>query len=117
MSLIATIYGIPNCDTVRKARKWLENEGVEHAFHDVRSNPLPLETLQHWADQVGIDTLVNKRSTSWRQLDPQQQQADTAELIQLLQDHPTLMKRPVLVIAPTIIVGFNENNWREAVKR
>lgn len=114
MTETATVYGIPNCDTVRKARKWLTEQNIEHQFHDVRSQPLPIETLLHWAEQVGVDTLVNKRSTSWRQLTEAQQQAVDEELLALLQDYPTLMKRPVLDTGKQPIqVGFNANKWQE----
>ncbi len=119
----ATIYGIPNCDTVRKARTWLE-QAVQHhpqltiAFHDVRTQPLAAETLQQWLKQLGRDQLVNKRSTSWRQLSAQQQQLSSdAEAIVLLQQLPTLMKRPLLQLNQQLCVGFDVQQWQALLDR
>lgn len=101
-----TIYGIPNCDTVRKARRFLEQQGVDYDFHDVREQPLHAETLTRWLQQVDRDTLINKRSTSWRQLtDDERALADDGVAIELLQRYPTLMKRPVLSVDEQVLVG------------
>lgn len=114
----ATIYGIPNCDTVRKARTWLEQAQQHYPkltvqFHDVRSEPVPATTLQQWLTQIGCDNLLNKRSTSWRQLSAQQQQVvSDAHAISLLQQFPTLMKRPLLAIDQHYYVGFNAQQWQ-----
>lgn len=104
----ATVYGISNCDTVRKARKWLEQENIPHDFQDVRATPLSPELLANWAQVVGWQTLFNKRSTSYRALsDEQKQNLDEASALELILQQPTLMKRPVLVNGEQIIVGFN----------
>lgn len=114
----ATIYGIPNCDTVRKARNWLEQAAKQYPqlqvqFHDVRSEPLSAATLQHWLAQLGRDKVLNKRSTSWRQLSASEQQVSTDEqALQLLQQYPTLMKRPLLAINQHYCVGFDADQWR-----
>ncbi|WP_258240491.1 arsenate reductase [Pseudidiomarina homiensis] len=114
--MTATIYGIPNCDTVRKARRFLEQHQVDYDFHDVREQPLPADTLNQWLQQVDRDTLVNKRSTSWRQLsDKERALADDGVAIELLQRYPTLMKRPVLSVDEHIAVGFNETQWRQVM--
>ena len=114
----ATIYGIPNCDTVRKARLWLEQAALQRpqliiSFHDVRSQPLSAATLQQWLTQLGRDNLINKRSTSWRQLSALQQQLRSdSEAIALLQQFPTLMKRPLLVINQHYAIGFDSSQWQ-----
>lgn len=106
------VYGIPNCDTVRKARKWLEAEGVEHSFHDLRSDGVPAEDLEHWADAVGWEVLLNRRSTTFRNLDDaDRQDMDRPKALRLMQAHPTLIKRPVAVKAQRVLVGFTESIW------
>lgn len=114
----ATIYGIPNCDTVRKARHWLEQAVPRYPqlivlFHDVRSQPLSTATLRQWLSQIGRDKLLNKRSTSWRQLSALQQQlhSDT-EAIGLIQQSPTVMKRPLLELNQQFCIGFDEQQWQ-----
>lgn len=114
----ATIYGIPNCDTVRKARNWLDQALPQYPqltaeFHDVRSQPLTTATLQQWLSAIGRDNLLNKRSTSWRQLSAEQQQVTSdADAINLLQQFPTLMKRPLLAINQHYCVGFDAQQWQ-----
>jgi Spx/MgsR family transcriptional regulator len=88
------------------------------AFHDVRTQPLAAETLQQWLSQLGRDQLVNKRSTSWRQLSPPQQQLSSdAETIALLQQLPTLMKRPLLQLNDQLCVGFDIQQWQALLDR
>lgn len=102
-----TVYGIKQCDTVRKALKWLEQRGVEHTFHDFRSDGLSAELLQAWLESDFSDRLVNRRSTTWRQLSEEQRQSEGDLLLNLLLEFPTLIKRPVLVTDRIIAVGFN----------
>lgn len=111
-----TVYGIPNCDTVRKARRFLEQHDVNYDFHDVREQPLSTATLTAWLAQIPRETLVNKRSTTWRQLSDQDKQLATdAVAMALLQAHPTLMKRPVLSHPQGLVVGFNETQWQQVI--
>lgn len=111
-----TVYGIPNCDTVRKARRYLEQQHVNYDFHDVREQPLSHDTLAAWLQQVPRETLVNKRSTTWRQLSDEAKQLASDEVaIALLQEHPTLMKRPLLCHSDGILVGFNEAQWQQVI--
>ncbi|WP_417658160.1 Spx/MgsR family RNA polymerase-binding regulatory protein [Pseudidiomarina sp.] len=112
------VYGIPNCDTVRKARKWLEQQHVDFTFHDVRATPVPPETLFAWLAQLGQDTVINKRSTAWRQFSETEQQISNADqAVALLQQHPTLMKRPLLDVHGQFIAGFNETKWQHALEQ
>ncbi len=107
------IYGLKNCDTCRAARKWLTAKGVEHEFFDLRGISLDAETIHHWLAQVGLDTLLNKRGTTWRKLDDGDKQAlDDAKAVQLMVTHPALIKRPVFCRDGVISVGFarNEND-------
>ena len=102
-----TVYGIKQCDTVRKALKWLDQRGVEHSFHDFRVNGLSSELLQAWLDSDFADKLVNRRSTTWRQLNDEQRQSEGDELLDLLLEYPTLIKRPVFVTDEIVAIGFN----------
>ena len=91
------LYGIKNCDTVRKARKWLEAQGIEYTFHDVRSDGLDKKDLSAWVKSVGWEVLLNRRGTTWRQLsDAEKESINEANAIQLKLAKPTLIKRPVL---------------------
>ena len=102
-----TVYGIKQCDTVRKALKWLDQKGSEYRFHDFRVDGLSAEVLQAWLDSDLSDKLVNRRSTTWRQLSEAQRQSEGGALLNLLLDHPTLIKRPVFVTDRILAVGFN----------
>jgi arsenate reductase len=90
-----TVYGIPNCDTCRKALKWLDGQGIAFRFHDLRADGLKLDRVNHWLDSPFSDRLVNRRSTTWRGLSEAQRAASGDALARLLVTHPTLVKRPV----------------------
>ena len=102
-----TVYGIKQCDTCRKALKWLEAQAVDHHFHDFRTDGLQADLLQQWLDSPFADKLVNRRSTTWRQLTDEQRHFEGKALINLLLEFPTLIKRPVFVKGEIIAVGFN----------
>ena len=102
-----TLYGIKQCDTVRKALKWLDQQGIEHGFHDFRTNGLQAELLQGWLASEFAGKLVNRRSTTWRQLSDDQRQSEGEALLALILEHPTLIKRPVFVTDQIMAVGFN----------
>jgi len=102
-----TVYGIKQCDTVRKALKWLDQRGIEHRFHDFRSDGLTAELLQTWLDSDFSGKLVNRRSTTWRQLSETQRQSEGEALLNLLLQFPTLIKRPVFVQEQIVAIGFN----------
>jgi Spx/MgsR family transcriptional regulator len=101
-----TVYGIKQCDTCRKALAWLSQQGIEHRFHDFRADGLQASLLQEWLDSDFSGQLVNRRSTTWRQLDDIQRQSQGEALLDLLIQHPTLIKRPVFVTDRVIAVGF-----------
>ncbi|MDX5409796.1 MAG: ArsC family reductase [Thauera sp.] len=92
-----TLYGIKNCDTMKKAFAWFEGAGVAHEFHDYKKAGIDAATLARWCDRLGWEALVNRRGTTWRKLAPEQQAiADTAGAIALMQAQPSLIRRPVV---------------------
>jgi len=104
---MSTLYGIKNCDTVKKARQWLDQNGVAYQFHDFRTDGLTPELLQHFTDHLDWNTLLNRSSTSWRQLSAEQQSDLTLEKAMLLMlEIPTLIKRPILDTGDKLIIGF-----------
>jgi Spx/MgsR family transcriptional regulator len=109
------IYGLANCDTCRKARAWLTQNGIAHEFIDYRAHPLDAATLKAWAGKVGgWPKLVNRSSTTWRLL-PEEQKSPSgdAQWLSLIASHPTLVKRPVLLTADgAVSVGFTENSYK-----
>ncbi|MGB2172736.1 MAG: ArsC family reductase [Porticoccaceae bacterium] len=110
------LYGISNCDTVKKAKNWLETNNIDFSFHDFRKQGLESEIVQDWLNQIPWDKLLNKRSTTWRNLDPEVQQSVNAEtVVQLLVANPTLIKRPVLAVNGIINIGFNADTYRDII--
>ena len=102
-----TVYGIKQCDTCRKALKWLTSEGIDHQFHDLRVDGLQADLLHNWMDSPQTRKLVNRRSTTWRQLTDAQRKFEGQALLDLLLQHPTLIKRPVFVQDSFLVIGFN----------
>ena len=114
MSAPVVMYGITNCDTVKKARSWLQANQVEFEFHDFRKQGIEADAIQQWIDQVGASVLLNKRGTTWRKLSVENQQlAETDQLADLLAEHPTLIKRPVLQTNGQIFVGFSDSQYSD----
>lgn len=114
---MTTLYGIPNCDTVKKARRWLEEQGHGFRFHDFRKDGLSIDQIEAWLTQLGADVLVNKRSTTWKQLDENDKAlVGTNQTAQLLAANPTLIKRPVLDIEGTVQVGFKADIYQDIFK-
>ena len=111
------IYGIKNCDTVKKACRWLNDNGIVFEFHDFRVDGLTENTINEWLKTVTWQDLLNRKSTTWRQVDPAQRDALNADsAIQLMLTSPTIIKRPVLVNGDKIIIGFNEQNYMTLLK-
>lgn len=104
-----TVYGIKNCDTVKKAVRWLEDNKVEYQFHDFRQDGLEKKQLNVWLEKLGWEAIVNKRSTTWRNLSDKEKEISTnAQAAKLLLANPTLIKRPVVESKKTLITGFKE---------
>ncbi|HEY4192629.1 MAG TPA: ArsC family reductase [Mesorhizobium sp.] len=113
--MTTTIYGIPNCDTMKKARAWLEGHGVTYAFHDYRADGLEADRLQGWIGKLGWEVLLNKASTTFRALaDSDKQGLDAAKAKQLMLAHPTMIKRPVLELDGRLLVGFKPAAYEDA---
>lgn len=107
-----TLYGIPNCDTIKKARKWLESNQIEYRFHDFRKDGLDAERLNSWVDELGWELLLNKRGTTWRQQpDEIKNQIDQSSAIALMLEYPAMIKRPVLDTGDVRKVGFKDTEY------
>ena len=116
--MTVTLYGIKNCDTVKKARRWLDANGVDYAFHDFRIDGLDALQLRQWAAAVGWDTLLNRRGTTWRQLpETERAQVDEHKALALMLAQPTLIKRPVLVVDDAVHVGFTDSGYQALFQR
>jgi len=109
---MTTIYGISNCDTVRKARKWLEANGIEFDFHDFRKQGLDEKKLNAWVKELGWEVLLNKRGMMWRKLpDKQKENVDEKKAIAIMLAEPAIIKRPVLDLGKQRHVGFSEAEY------
>lgn len=103
-----TIYGIKNCDTMKKARGWLDAKGAAYAFHDYKASGIDAATLKTWAGQVGWEKLLNRAGTTFRKLpEAEREDLDEAKAIALMVAQPSMIKRPVLTRGRTILVGFS----------
>jgi arsenate reductase len=110
------IYGIRNCDSCRRALKWLEAREVPFTFHDFRLDGLDQDRLKTWLESEQAPYLLNKRSTSWRNLSEEQKQAAEADPLPLMLDHPTLIKRPVISDGKTILsIGFSAAHMEDII--
>jgi arsenate reductase len=106
------LFGIKNCDSVKKARRWLDENNVTYQFHDFRKEGLDQATIEGWLTSVSWETLLNKRGTTWRQLeDSRKEHLNPQTAIALMLENPTLIKRPVIVRDDLTLVGFDEANY------
>lgn len=112
-----TLYGIPNCDTVKKARQWLDGHGITYHFHDFRKDGLVESQVKHWIDALGWESVLNRKGTTWRQLpEDTRNRVNAINIISLLMEHPTLIKRPVLETSQQILCGFNADTYKVLLK-
>ncbi|MDC8756147.1 ArsC family reductase [Janthinobacterium fluminis] len=109
-----TIYGIPNCDTVKKARVWLSAQQQEFTFHDFKKQGLQRATVAQWLQHVQWDVLVNRKGTTWRNLSDARKAAvvDAGSALELMLESPSVIKRPVLEHAAQCHVGFSDAQYR-----
>ena len=113
-----TLYGIPNCDTVKKARTWLLENGHDFDFHDFKKQGLERELLAGWLKELDWEVLVNRKGTTWRNL-PDERKAqvlDKASALELMLEHPSVIKRPVLLGAGPVSVGFSPEAYAARFK-
>ena len=106
------IYGIPNCDTIKKARKWLDANSIEYTFHDYKKSGVPEKQLRQWVKKSGWDTLLNRRGTTWRQLDDKiKKNINESLAIKVMLENPSAIKRPVLESGKNLLTGFTESEY------
>lgn len=117
MPAAVMLYGIPNCDTVKKARRWLDARGIAYDFHDYKKAGVPEAALRSWVEREGWERLLNRKGTTFRKLDA----AATADLdagraVALMLAHSSTIKRPVLAYAADgLLIGFDEEAWAAAL--
>jgi arsenate reductase (glutaredoxin) len=113
----ATLYGIKNCDTMKKARAWLDAKGVPYTFHDYKADGIDRPRLEAWAGSVGWETLLNHAGTTFRKLpDADRADLDEGRAIALMLAQPSMIKRPVLDLGGRLLVGFKPEIYEEAVR-
>lgn len=110
------VYGIENCDQVRRARQWLRAQGIAFRFHDFRRDGLGAEAIERWLTHVPWDSLLNRRGQTWRRLDPSRRAliVDQASAIEAMLAEPTLIRRPVAEAGAHLLIGFTESTWQHA---
>ena len=110
------VYGIPNCDTVKKARAWLAAHGRDYRFHDYKQQGVDAARLARWADEAGWERLLNTRGTTFRKLlDSERADLDRDKALALMEAHPSLIKRPVVEHSGGLLVGFDPAQWSQAL--
>jgi Spx/MgsR family transcriptional regulator len=110
-----TVYGIPNCDTVKKARQWLDARGVAHAFHDYKKQGADAAKIAGWAEQAGWEKVLNRAGTTLRKLpEAEKEGLDTAKAVRVMAANPSAIKRPVVEHPGGLLVGFKESEWEQA---
>ncbi|WP_191061768.1 ArsC family reductase [Geminicoccus harenae] len=111
-----TMYGIKNCDTVRKARAWLDEHGIDHAFHDYRSQGVDRAALLRWVDELGWEALLNRAGTTFRRLpEAERTGLDRGRATALMLAQPSIIRRPVLDLGERRLVGFRPETYAEAL--
>jgi Spx/MgsR family transcriptional regulator len=113
-----TLYGIPNCDITKKAITWLDKKKIGYSFHDYKQQGISKQKLNEWIDKAGLETIFNKRSTTWRELPEAEQKkaGDILYAIQLMTQHTSIIKRPVIESGNNLLVGFNEDQYNKQLK-
>jgi arsenate reductase (glutaredoxin) len=113
MSTTTVIYGIPNCDTVKKSRAWMDAQGKAYQFHDFKKQGVPEAALRQWVNALGWEALVNKKGTTWRKLDAAEQASvvDADSATALMQREPSVIKRPVVMRGDEVTVGYVPEKW------
>jgi arsenate reductase len=116
MTKSITIYGIKNCDTMKKARAWLDSHGVAYGFHDYKTEGIARETLKDWCDELGWEVLLNRAGTTFRKL-PEADRDDLNErkALALMLAQPSMIKRPVLDVGGKLLVGFKPEVYAKEV--
>ena len=109
---MTTIYGIKNCDTMKRAFAWLKDHGVSYDFHDYKKAGASTELLKTWSDRIGWEKLLNTRGTTWRKLSEEQRRdMNETNALQLMNQQPSLIKRPVIDHSESLLVGFDDTAY------
>ena len=112
-----TIFGIKNCDTMKKAIKWLDDNGVGYHFHDYKKEGVPEQRLRQWLEALGWETVINKRGTTWRKLDDVVKESmNTEKSVNLAMENSSVIKRPILQSNDFILAGFKADEWENTLK-
>ncbi|MGD9803138.1 MAG: ArsC family reductase [Hyphomicrobiaceae bacterium] len=112
-----TLYGISNCDTVKKARMWLDTNGIAYTFHDYKKAGVTAEALRGWCDQAGWEVVLNRAGTTFRKLpDASKADLDQSKAIALMVAHPSMIKRPIVEYPSGLLIGFKEPQWQSALR-
>ena len=110
---MTTLYGIRNCDTIKKARRWLKENGIEYHFHDVRTDGITRADLQHWMKTLDWEKLLNRRGTSWRKLPASVRNSiNKTSATSVMLDNPAIIKRPVLACGNKLYLGFSVDSYQ-----
>ena len=113
--MIVTVYGIKACDTMKKARTWLEDHGVAYTFHDYKAVGAPRDRLEAWVEQAGWEKVLNRSGTTFRKLPPANQaNLDAAKAVELMLAQPSMIKRPVVEAPGKLLVGFKPGEFEAA---
>ena len=116
--MTVTIYGIKNCDTMKKARAWLDQQGVAYEFHDYKTAGIEKKQLDAWSKEVGWETLLNRAGTTFRKLPEKEKEGlDAAKAMKLMLEQPSMIKRPVLDTGKALLVGFKPDDYKVAFKK
>jgi len=111
---MTTVYGIKNCDTVKKACNWLTKNNIDYQFHDFRKDGLTQAKVKQWFGKVDWEILLNRRGTTWRKLsDNEKDSINKTNVIKLMVEQPTLIKRPVIEHNSNVLIGYSEDRYKE----
>ena len=114
--MTVTLYGIKNCDTMKKARTWLDSRSIDYDFHDYKASGIERAKLEAWSKHVGWEKLLNRTGTTFRKLaDAERANIDAAKAFRLMVEQPSMIKRPVLELGRTLLVGFSPESYEKAL--
>ena len=114
--MVVTLYGIASCDSCRKARRWLNDNGIKYQYRDLRRDGLDRADLSNWVTKAGTERVLNRRSATWRQVpEVDRNLADDDDAIELMLANPTLIKRPILKTSSTLMIGFEEGEYHRVL--
>jgi Spx/MgsR family transcriptional regulator len=114
--LSITLYGIPNCDTVKKARLWLDDRGISYAFHDYKKQGTDPAKIAAWVDKAGWEKVLNRAGTTFKKLpDADKEGLDAAKAVAVMAANPSAIKRPIVEYPNGLLVGFKESEWNQAI--